>query len=333
MTSLRSLALLLPTARPTTPDEVAAAPRWRGVCELPDGTPADMAIQAGVAALATSGIAPADVQWLLHAGSSFQGSTGWPVHHRIQHGIVGPHGNALELKQYCSGGLASWMIARSLLSDGDDAVICTGADNWSWTDRFMTSRLHGGEPFSDVAHAAVLTARDGFATILGTGTASCPGQAASWKTRDAFWETTTVDDYQNAFSRAAAACTAESARDSSRMVAHAVATALASARISPQYVTHFVPHGSGSGEPYRSLAKALDLPWSESLYEHGLEHGYLAVSTQTAGLIHLAEAGSLRADSIVVLLATEYQLSATAMVLRIVRKPVFGIDGTVRIAA
>lgn len=333
MVSLRSLALLLPTARAVRVDEVAAAPRWRAVCECPGGSPGDMAIQAGTAGLAAAGIAPSEVRWLLHGGSSYQGSMGWPLHHHIQDAIVGAHGNALELKQYCAGGLTSWLVGRGLLNGDDGAVICTGADNWSWTDRFMTSRSGGGEPFSDVAHAAVLTPHGGFATLLGAGTASCPEQARSWQTREDFWECTTIDDYRSAFSRASADHTTESAGESFRMLAQAVSNALSNARISPQYVTHFVPHGSGSGEPYRSLAKALDLPWSELLYEHGLDHGYLAASTQSAGLIYLAEADSLAADSIVLLLAAEYLLSATAVVLRIVRTPVVAVDGMVRTAA
>ena len=96
------------------------APRsgWRGVCEYPGGTPAQMAVHAGRAALASAEASAADVGWLVHAGSGPQGSQGWPVHHHIQHGIVGCHGNAVEVKQNCAGGLTSWLLGSRLLDEG-----------------------------------------------------------------------------------------------------------------------------------------------------------------------------------------------------------------------
>lgn len=332
MTFLRSVALLLPPARPTTDAEVASAPEWRGICELPGRSPADMAIDAGAAALAAAHTPRDGVGWVLHGGSSAQGALGWPVHHHIQHGIVGAHGNALEIKQYCSGGLTSWLLASSLV-DRDGAVICTGADNWSFDDRFVTSRSDGGEPFSDVAHGAVLSAEDGFAEILGAGSASCPDQAGGWQTRKAFWEHPTVGDYRAAFVKAAGDRTAESDANSANMIKAAITAALRSARISPQYVTHFVPHTLGSGQLYRMMAKATDLPWSEPLYDYYLGQGYLGVSTAISGLVRTAEMGGLAPDSIALLLAVEYLLSATAVVLRVVRAPSFTADGMVRIAA
>lgn len=328
MTFVGSLGLLLPAARPTTSAEVASAPNWRAVCECPGEPPAEMAIEVGSCALATAELRPADVEWLIHCGSGYQGATGWPVHHHIQHGIIGNHGNAVEVRQYCAGGLTSWLVADRLADPGT-AVVCTAADNWSWDDRFATSRSVGGEPFSDVAHAAVLSTRSGFARIVGTGTASCPDQTHPWQSTDAFHEHATMADFRTSFSRFAGSRKRVAARDSFDMLARAAICALKDAQISPQYVTHFVPHSSHSGEPYRSLAKAIELPWAESLHQNNLDHGYLGVSTQMAGLVRLAETAMLRADSIVLLLAAEYQLSATAIVLHIIRPPVLSVDGPV----
>lgn len=324
--------MLLPPSRPTRCEEVAGAPQWRAVCEYLHGCPADMAIQVGRATLAAAGSAPVDIGWVIHCGSSYQGSAGWPVHHHIQDGIVGRHGNALELRQYCAGGLTSWMMADPITSAGG-AVLCTGADNWSWDDRFVVSRSVGGVPFSDVAHAAVISPRAGFAKILASATASCPDQSDSWLTREAFWEHTARADYRAAYSRAVDSRTSDANRDSFGMLIQAVTTALSQGHLSPQYVTHFVPHSSDSGEPYRSVAKVVGLPWDESLHQNNLDHGYLGVSVPMAGLMRLAESGELQADSIVLLLATEYQLSATAIVLHIIRPPVVCVDGLVHTAA
>jgi 3-oxoacyl-[acyl-carrier-protein] synthase III len=329
---VESIGLLLPASRPTNPEEVASAPDWLAVCECPDGSPAEMAIQVGRAALAAAGSASSDIGWVIHCGAGYQGSAGWPVHHHIQDGIIGRHGNALELRQYCAGGLTSWVLADPMTASVG-AVLCTGADNWSWDDRFATSRSVGSGPFSDVAHAAVISSRAGFAKILGAGTASCPEQAGPWRTREAYWEHATRDDFRAAYSRAVGSRTSDATRDSYLMLVHAVTTALTQTHLSPQYVTHFVPHSSTNGEPYRSVAKAVGLPWAESLHRNNLDHGYLGVSTEVAGLVQLAESGDLQTDSIVLLLAAEYQLSATAVVLGIIRPPVVSVDGHIRTAA
>ncbi len=332
MAFIESLGLLLPQPRPTSPDEVSSVPGWRAVCELPQISPADMAIQVGRAALATTASVPSDIGWVIHSGSGYQGSVGWPVHHHIQYGIVGRHGNAIELRQYCAGGLTSWVIADSMTSSGT-TVMCTGADNWSWDDRFAASRSVGGGPFSDAAHAAVVSPHTGFAKILAAATASCPDQAEPWRTRAAYWEHASANDFQAAYRRASQTRTSEASDDSFRMLLDAVTTVLTRTHLSPQYVTHFIPHSSVSGQPFRSLASAVGLPWTEALHENNLDHGYLGVSTQVSGLIRLAESGDLHTDSIVLLVATEYQLSATAIVLAITRAPVVTVDGNIRTAA
>ncbi|MHA3023897.1 hypothetical protein ACXPWS_26950 [Mycobacterium sp. BMJ-28] len=292
-----------------------------------------MAIQAGRAAVTASGVDPGDIRWALHAGSGYQGPMGWPVHHHIKLGVVGHAGNALELKQYCAAGLTSWLVAAGLQAGSDaGAIVCTGADNWSWGDRFAVLRAVGGEPHSDVAHAAVLTTDHGFADILGTGTASHPETVDLWKTRDRFSDHASMDDYQASYRRAVAAADVDTAGNWVRVLATATRTALTGAGVSPQYVTHFVPHGSGSGEPYRTLAKKMALPWSESLHEHQMGLGYLGVSSHAAGLIWCCETG-LVADSIVLLLAAEYQLSATAVVLRIRRTPGVKAEGDLKVVA
>jgi 3-oxoacyl-[acyl-carrier-protein] synthase III len=329
---IESIGLLLPAPRPASPGEVAFAPKWRAVCEYPDSSPAEMAIQVGGATLAAAASAPSDVGWVIHCGAGYQGSQGWPVHHHIQDGIVGRHGTAFELRQYCAGGLTAWVVADSMTACGR-TVICTGADNWSWGDRFATSRAVGGEAFSDVAHATIISPQTGFAKILGTATASCPEQSGPWRTREAYWEHASMDDLRAAFSCAVGSWTSDNTRDSFQMLVRAAMAALTAARLGPKYVTHFVPHSSATGEPYRSVARCVGLPWEESRHQNNLDHGYLGVSAEVAGLIQLAESGELDADSIVLLLAAEYMLGATAVVLRIIRPPAVSVDGVVHTAA
>jgi 3-oxoacyl-[acyl-carrier-protein] synthase III len=332
VTSLRSVAVLRPDPRPIEGDEVAPDCQWRAVCEYPGSTPAEMAVQAGKAALAAADARVDDMRWLVHAGVGPQGSQGWPVHHHIQNGIVGCHGNALEMKQNCAGGLTSWLLGARLLDEAGYSI-CTGADNWSWSDRFVNARTVGGEPFSDAAHATVISHGGGFAKLLGSGTASCPELADDWRVHETFWENTSADEFQRAYARATSARSLDSIRESLRMFICAIRAALVDAKLSPQYVTHFVPPGSDSGQPFQSLANLTALPWSKELHQHNLDHGYLGVSTYADGLVYLAQAGSLRADSIVMLLAAEYELSATAIVLQVIRPPRVSTDGLIQVIA
>ena len=332
MTSLQSAAVLRPDPRPIPADDLAPECFWRGVCEYPGGTPAQMAMQVGRAALAAAEVRAEQVQWILHTGSGAQGSQGWPMHHHIQHGIVGCHGNAVEVKQNCAGGLTSWLLGSRLL-DEDGVSICTGADNWEWTDRFVMTREVRWRTLRRRRVRRHHRTRWGFAKLLGSATASDPAAADDWQIREGFWQTTdTAEGFGRAYADATSAFGGVET-GSFRMFVTAVSRALIAARVSPQYVTHFVPQASGSGQPFRALAKVMGLPWQDALHEHKLDHGYLGVSTQVDGLVHLAETGELKKDSIVLLLASEYQFSTTAIVLRVVRPPRVSEDAMVRVIA
>jgi 3-oxoacyl-[acyl-carrier-protein] synthase-3 len=332
VTSLQSVAILRPAPRPIEGGEVSPDCQWRAVCEYPGSSPAEMAVQAGKAAFAAADARVDHVQWLVHAGVGPQGSQGWPVHHHIQNGIVGCHGNALEMKQNCAGGLTSWLLGARLL-DKAGYAICTGADNWSWSDRFANAKTVGGEPFSDAANATVISHGGGFAKLMGSGTASCPGLADDWRMHETFWENTNSDDFHRTYARATTGRSLDSIRESLRMFICAIRAALADAKLSAQYVTHFVPPASDSGQPFQSLANLTGLPWSNELQQHNLDHGYLGVSTPADGLVYLTQTGSLRTDSIVMLLAAEYELSATAIVLQVVRPPRHSMDGLIQVIA
>lgn len=315
---LSAVSVLLPEAIPVS-EEVASAPEWRAVCQDPGRTPVDMAIEAGRPAVENCGIEPDRFDWLIHTGSGPQGTRSWPAHHAIQSALLGSNGNAFEVRQFCAGGLSSWVLADRI-RNGDRAVVCTAADNWSWTDRFAVSRKDGGEPGADLASAAVI-GPDGFARILGSGNASCPGLAETWYTDDRYWELQPNDEFRAVYARALSGHTAASVSAIVEMIRNAILSALEDAEVEPSEVTHFVGPSSRTGEPYRRLAGEIGLPWSEDLYRFHLEHGYLSVSSQTAPLVSMAEAGSLTPGSTVLLTATEYNVSTTCMVLRITRPP------------
>jgi 3-oxoacyl-[acyl-carrier-protein] synthase III len=315
---LSAVSVLLPDAIPVS-EEVASVPEWRSVCQQPGRTPVDMAIESGRPAVESCRIEPDRFDWLIHTGSGPQGTRSWPAHHAIQSALLGSNGNALEVRQFCAGGLSSWLLADKLRS-GDRAVVCTAADNWSWTDRFAVSRSNGGEPGADLASAAVI-GPDGFAQILGSGNASCPEHAEAWRSDDRYWELQPNEEFSAVYARAVSSQTASSVAALIAMIRRAILLALDDAQVTPSELTHFVAPSSRTGQPYRHLARTIGLPWSDDLYRFHLEHGYLSVSAQAAALVRLAGSGLLTAGSTVLLTATEYNVSATAMVLQISRSP------------
>jgi 3-oxoacyl-[acyl-carrier-protein] synthase III len=309
---------LLPDAIPVS-DEVASVPEWRAVCQDPGRTPVDMAIESGRPAVEYCGIEPDRFDWLIHTGSGPQGTRSWPAHHAIQSALLGSHGNAFEVRQFCAGGLSSWVLAQRL-RHSDRAVVCTAADNWSWTDRFAVSRKHRGEPGADVASVAVI-GPDGFAQLLGAGDASCPEHADAWFTDDRYWELQPNEEFRGVYARALSSQTAASVSALINMIGKAIQLALDDADVQPSEVTHFVVPSSRTGQPFRHVARRIGLPWSGDLYRFHLEHGYLSVSSQAAALVSLAKAEELTVGSTVLLTAVEYNVSATALVLRITRSP------------
>ena len=182
------------------------------------------------------------------------------------------------------------------------------------------SRSIGGEPGADLASAAVI-GPDGFARILGYGNASCPEHAEAWYSDDRYWELQPNEEFSAVYARAVSSQTSSSVAALVEMIRNAMLSALDDAGVSPSDVTHFVAPSSRTGEPYRHLAGEIGLPWSDDLYKFHLEHGYLSVSAQAAALARLAEAGSLTEGSTVLLVATEYNVSTTAMVVRMSRSP------------
>lgn len=315
---LSAVSVLLPDAIPVS-DEVASVPEWRAVSQYPGRTPVAMAIEAGRPAVENCRIEPDRFDWLIHAGSGPQGTRSWPAHHAIQLALIGSHGNALEVRQFCAGGLSSWVLAQRLRQP-ERAVVCTAADNWSWTDRFAVSRENGGEPGADLASAAVI-GPDGFAQILGAGNASCPEHADAWFTDDRYWELQPNEEFRDVYARALSSQTPSSVTATVNMVRKAIQFALDDAEVPSSEVTHFVAPSSRTGQPFRHVGRTMGLPWSDELYQFHLNHGYLSVSAQAAALVSLSRGRGLQVGSTVLLTATEYNVSATALVLRITRSP------------
>ena len=261
---LSAVSVLLPEALPVS-EEVASAPEWRAVCQAPGRTPVDMAIEAGRPAVENCTFEPDLFDWLIHAGSGPQGTRSWPAHHAIQSALLGSNGNAFEVRQFCAGGLLSWVVAERM-RHGDRAVVCTAADNWSWTDRFAVSRNDSGEPGADLASAAVV-GPTGFGQILGSGNADRPEAAEAWRSDDRYWELQPNEEYRDIYARALASQTASSVSAMIQMMRKAIQCALDDAGVEAADVTHFVPPSSRTGQPYRHVARRLGLPWSDDLYQ------------------------------------------------------------------
>src|SRR3954467_13133840 len=94
-----AVAGLRPPAGPIAGDDLTPDSPRRAGCEYPRLTPTQMALPAGKTAPVAAQADAEQANWVLHAGVGPQCNQGRPVHHDIQNGIAGRHGNALKSKQ------------------------------------------------------------------------------------------------------------------------------------------------------------------------------------------------------------------------------------------
>jgi len=138
-----------------------------------DETVVGMAVRAGKAALARSGVDPADVSQLLHAYTWFQGLDLWTASSYIHRVLLGEnrHAQALDVNQQSAGGVSALQLAVDHLAADPDrrAAIVTTSDRFSLPG---LDRWHTEGPrfiFGDGAAAVVLARGRGFARVLGIG--------------------------------------------------------------------------------------------------------------------------------------------------------------------
>ncbi|WP_157896299.1 hypothetical protein [Mycobacteroides chelonae] len=148
-----------------------------------------------------------------------------------------------------------------------------------------------------------------------------PELADEWKPHDRYWENIDLDQFGATLGGVMQGRNTSSTLEFATLALQVVNTALGRARIRGQDVSYFIPPpGAGSGGIYHRLASISGLPWTPSIQDFYLDHGYLAGAAQAAALIDLCD--ELHAGATVLMMATEYNVGCTAVILRIQSDPV-----------
>ncbi|MEU3602619.1 ketoacyl-ACP synthase III family protein [Streptomyces sp. NPDC006798] len=147
----------------------------------------EMAAGAAAAALRRSGIAPREIELILHADVYYQGHDLWAPASYIQRVAVGNRCPAIEIRQLSNGGMAALELAASALTGGargGSALLTTG-------DRFCAPgfdrwQSDPGTVYGDAGTALLLSRRPGFARLRSLATVSEPELEAMHRGGDPF---------------------------------------------------------------------------------------------------------------------------------------------------
>lgn len=140
------------------------------------GVPApDLAVAAGRAALAGSGVDAAQVDAVFHTNVHPQGPDGWSAQHYVNRNTVNRPVTSVEIRNGCIGFFSALHLAVCFLGAdrSRSAALLTAADNFGTpaVDRWRASRLF---VLADGGGAVVLSKRGGFARVCSIDSISDP---------------------------------------------------------------------------------------------------------------------------------------------------------------
>ncbi|MDL9936530.1 3-oxoacyl-[acyl-carrier-protein] synthase III C-terminal domain-containing protein [Gordonia sp. ABSL1-1] len=339
---LDSIGTYLPQSRPL--DDVRAAGLvdereaaewpWTGVAEAGAISPPDMAVQAGREAMLVSSVPTHCFRMLIHAGSVYQGSVMWPLHHYIQRHTIGDTGTALEIRQACSGGIAALQLAASALTAqrGAGAVLVTGADNHYWFDRFDWLRHHLAHNRSvallgDAGHGIVVTNTGGFASLDSIATGSVPEFEEAFRLPGQQFPVSTSPPTPDEV-RAVTAAAGRHPQWLRVLSFTAARTALATAQqalddagVTASDVTYYLPGFMAGAGIADLITRRLGVAVPDGLQDFGRTVGHLSVSDHAIGIAHLSELGLLRPGARLLIGATGFAASMAYAVITIHDQP------------
>ncbi|GLZ00730.1 ketoacyl-ACP synthase III family protein [Actinoplanes sp. NBRC 103695] len=135
----------------------------------------ELAAGAARTALARSGLAPAEIDLVLHASIYYQGQEMWAPASYVQRAALGNHCPAIDIGQVSNGGMAALELAVAYLraDPARGAAMLTAGDRFA-APGFDRWRSDPGTVYADGGAALVLARRDGFALLRSLVTVSRP---------------------------------------------------------------------------------------------------------------------------------------------------------------
>jgi 3-oxoacyl-[acyl-carrier-protein] synthase III len=280
----------------------------RSVCVSRSLSGPELAVRAARRAVAGAGVAPSEVDLVLHASTYHQGHDLWSAASYVQRESLGNACPSMEVRQLSNGGLAALELGASYLAAAPDrrhsALVTTG-DRFAAPgfDRFATDP---GTICGDAGTALVLSTVDGFARLVSVVTVSDPGLEVMGRGEDPFSDaplqarpTIDVGVHRPHLLRSIGMT-----EMLERMVSGAqesFRTALDEAKIDAGDVRRFVLPNLGAPKVAAQFLEPLDIDPARTTQDWGLGLGHLGAGDQIAGLAHLHDEGLLASGDVCVL--------------------------------
>ncbi|MGW6568819.1 3-oxoacyl-[acyl-carrier-protein] synthase III C-terminal domain-containing protein [Streptomyces sp. NPDC054975] len=270
---------------------------YRAVRVAPGRALPGMVLQAAGLARRRSGVAPSDIDLVVHTFPGHARDAGCAA--RVSQELACTSATAMEVVQASNGGLVALHLVAAYLSASTAmrAALLTTVDCAAGPgpDRYRTER---GKVLGDGATGLVVTTRTGVARLLSTAVLGDAPEGAlvradlSWRVPEA-----AAPRRERAEGRAPedmAPVLAERERE-------VLELALAEAGASVADVVRFVFPNLGRRLQGWSRRAALGIHEDRTTWDWGTGVGHLRAGDQAAGLAHLLEAGELSSGDLVVL--------------------------------
>ncbi|GLF95124.1 thiolase family protein [Streptomyces yaizuensis] len=316
-------ALWLPETASTAEEAVAAGTIRRRAAEAEgfsqvtvchDRTVAAMAAEAARAALDDAGIAPGEVDLLIHAWVHQQGTGNWNPPHHVARLVGAEHAVALGLQQQSNGGAAAIEAALNAMAVDlrVTTALITTADQFTDIPQGRWSVLSDGGPLGDGGTAAVLTRAPGPLLIESIASYGDPTLEAEFPGRDPFGPPPEITDEPGSAFR-----NQDVLKRMRHCVEQAVQYALDDARLSPDAPTLLTVLPLRLGHTFIdwTVRSALPAPLQDKIQTHGSRTGHLGAGDLLANLADIVSRPP-PPDSRILLVSVGAGYTATCLIVR-----------------
>ncbi|MFG3106237.1 ketoacyl-ACP synthase III family protein [Streptomyces tendae] len=306
---------------------LATSLRVASVTVSEDESGPELAAAAGRTALERSGVAPAEIDIVLHSSIYYQGQELWAPASYVQRVAVGNQCPAMHVGQVSNGGMAAMELAAAYLSADArrSSALLTAGDRFC-PPGFDRWRSDPGTVYGDGGSALVLSRKRGFARVRSLATASRPelegmhrGSAPFGPVPFSHRERVDLEACKNEFLTETGRSLATSHLGSGQR--EALKQALADAELELAEIDWLVlPHLG-----YRRLSASYFVKYGidpeRTTWPWGRNVGHLGSGDQFAGLDHLVSSGAAGPGSRCLLVGVGAGFSFSCAVVEVLETP------------
>ncbi|MFE4519483.1 ketoacyl-ACP synthase III family protein [Kitasatospora sp. NPDC056783] len=301
--------------------EDVAGMDWLSVAVAGDVAAPDMAVRAGLEALAMSRHPASDIAVLMHATVTHQGPDIWSSSHYVQRHTVGGSAPSVEIRQGCAGMVASLELAGCFLAAAPDrpAALITAADNWTHP---LIARWRGTRwaLFGDAATALVLSRRQGFARLVNVCSSSLPeleelnrGGEPLHPAGPTIGRQVVLPERITAFQGDQGAMAKAIGLAESELIHRT----LDEAGLNPRDIARVTHQSAGSRSIVEHILEPFDRELSLGTWEFGRRLGHTGASDQVAALHHLLTGREVHPGDHVMLLGTGVGMAFACAIVQV----------------